>query len=165
MGTQAMKHRVVDKLLDASAAILGFIALVFVSIGLAGETPFQVWGPGTGIALAGIGVLAIVARRWSRRENDAQGEPPEGREIVEAKISPVKKRDKGKYLEAMMIASLGIATLSSYLILGDDISWKIWGPGLAIGIAGLVVGAVIVRRGKNRDQERATDSDAGDSEV
>lgn len=155
-----MKHRVVDKLLNAAAAILGFIALVFVSIGLAGETPFQVWGPAVGIALVGIGVLAVIARRWSRRENDAQGESSEGREIVEAKVPPVKERAKGKYLEAMMIASLGIATVSSYLILGGDISWKIWGSGLAIGIAGIVVGAVIVRREKRRDEGKSDDDEA-----
>ncbi|OJV24763.1 MAG: hypothetical protein BGO26_19765 [Actinobacteria bacterium 69-20] len=61
----------------------------------------------------------------------------------------------------MMIASLGIVSISSYLILGGGISWKIWGSGLAIGIAVFAVGWVMLPRKSNGNEE---DSNNGDAE-
>jgi hypothetical protein len=80
---------------------------------------------------------------------------------LRAEVLPMKGRVRSKYLEAMMIASLGIVSISSYLILGGGISWKIWGSGLAIGIAVFAVGWVMLPRKSNGNEE---DSNNGDAE-
>jgi membrane protein implicated in regulation of membrane protease activity len=164
VGAQSVKDRVIDKLLDATLYVFGFFGLVFVSIGLAGDTPFEVWGSATGFAVVGVAALAVIVRRRSRRENEARGESSKDGENVEAEVSPVRSGVRGKYLEAMLFTSVVLVIFASYLGLGGA-SWKIWGSAAAVGIAGLVIGGALVRRGKNRDQERASDSDAGDSEV
>lgn len=159
MGTQAMKGRVPDKLLAVAVYVLGFLGLIFISSGLAGDAPFREWGSGIGVVIGGIAVLAVVARWRSRRQNGARGETSKDRDNLEPEVSPVKPRASGRFLEAMLFASVVLVIFASYLGLGG-VSWKIWASAAAVGIAGLVVGAVIVRREKRSEEGKSGDDDA-----
>jgi membrane protein implicated in regulation of membrane protease activity len=144
-----------DKLLAAVFYVLGFFALIFVSIGLSGDTPLQDWGPGTGFAIVGIAIVAVIVRRRSRRENEIQGESTRARENPEADVLPVKGRLTSRFLEAMLLACAAIVIVASYIGVGGGVSWKIWGSGLAVGVVGFVVGWVMLRREKNSDEEKS----------
>lgn len=154
-----MKRRVTDKLLAAAFYVLGFFALIFVSIGLSGDAPFQDWGPGTGFAIVGIAVVAVVVRRRSRQKNEIQGESSRYRENPEAEMPPVKKRMRGRLLEAMLLASATIVILASYVGAAGGVSWKVWGSGIAVGVVGFVVGWVMLPRARKGNEENSNGAD------
>jgi hypothetical protein len=54
----------------------------------------------------------------------------------------------------MLFASVVLVIFASYLGLGG-VSWKVWGSAAVVGIAGLVAGGVLVRRGKRSDEGNA----------
>lgn len=161
MGTQAIRHRVVDKLIDAALSVLAFVVLIFILMGLAGDAPFETWGPAIGFALVGIAVLAVVARRRDRREIEARGEPSIEPDNVHIKRPPLSGRLRDNKLELLVLGSVCLLSFTSYMMLWG-VSWKIWGSGLAIGAAGFAVGWVLMGRQKKRGEVDANDSDVGE---